>query len=215
MDDIPGLQDKDLNQRLLSAGTIRDYEAEEWIFRQGDSPGFLPIVLEGRVKVFRFPSPGKEVIMNVFGDGEFFAIPPMLNGTRYPANAAAMDSSRLLLLFRDQFEELLAESEDFSRLIMARMSGLLHDTTRSINILATASPEIRIAQVLIWLAEKEKEGPPYKISLRRQDIAEIAGLATETTIRTIRRLADRELLEIRRGKVIMDDVSGLRRFCSS
>ena len=54
-----------------------------------------------------------------------------------------------------------------------------------------------------------------KIPVRRQDIAEMASLTTETTIRAIRKLADQDLVTIVHGKIIIKDVAPLRRFVES
>ena len=91
---------------------------------------------------------------------------------------------------------------------------MLRDKTATIQNLATASPEHRVSNVLLRLAEKEEPETTVKISLRRQDIAEIAGLTTETTIRVIRRLAEKELVKIVRGKIILEHPERLRRFLS-
>ncbi len=92
---------------------------------------------------------------------------------------------------------------------------MLSEKTATIQNLATASPENRAGNVLLRLAKKEEvENEQVKISLRRQDIAEMAGLTTETTIRAIRRLADKNLIKIQRGKIIIDDIELLQHFLS-
>ena len=53
---------------------------------------------------------------------------------------------------------------------------------------------------------------PLKITVRRQDIGEMASVSTETAIRVVRRLAERGLLRIERGKIIIDEVDSLRAF---
>lgn len=213
MDPLLNIGSPELATRLRAVGQTRRYTADETVFNHSDKAEFLPIVLSGRVKIFRFLSPGKEIIVNVFGPSEVFAIPPVLDGTVYPATAAALEDSELMLIFRNEFLSLLNESKEFSGSVMARMSGLLRETTRSIEILATASPEERVANILLWLAEKEGDNRPVSISLRRQDIAQIAGLATETTIRTIRKLAHTGILSIIRGKIILDEPERLEEYC--
>ena len=92
---------------------------------------------------------------------------------------------------------------------------MLREKTATIQNLATASPEYRTANVLLRLSNKElHENAPIKISLRRQDIAEMAGLTTETTIRAVRRLADKEITKIRQGKIFIENVEFLRDFLS-
>lgn len=204
---------KGLAEILEESGQRRRYTAGETIFGFNDTAEFLPIIISGRIKIFRSLSPGKEIIVNVFGSGEVFAIPPVLDGTTYPATAAALRDSELHLIYRDQFLSLLKGSKEFSAYIMSRMSSLLRETTRSIEILATASPDARVANILLWLVEKENGLSPVVISLRRQDIAQIAGLATETTIRSIRKLAEEGILKIVKGKIIVDGPERLEEFC--
>lgn len=90
---------------------------------------------------------------------------------------------------------------------------MLREKTATIQNLATASPEYRVGNVLLRLAEKE-DSDSTKILLRRQDIAEMAGLTTETTIRTVRKLADKNLIKITHGKIFIDDVAPLQHFLS-
>ncbi|MBK8305280.1 MAG: winged helix-turn-helix domain-containing protein [Chloracidobacterium sp.] len=80
-----------------------------------------------------------------------------------------------------------------------------------IRTLATASPEHRVGRVLIKLAE-DAAALPFRVPVRRQDIAEMASLTTETTIRVIRRFAEKQLLRIEHGKVFMDSLEPLQRF---
>lgn len=202
---------------LQKAGRARNFRAGEQIFAEDETPHFLPVVLAGKVKMVRFPEVGKEVIISVFGPDEMFAVPPVFDGEPYPATAVAMEDSRLLLVAREEFLRLLRESSDLSFAVIGWMCDMLREKTSVIENLATSSPENRVGNVLLRLLEKEEgDAPmPVKISLRRQDIAEMAGLTTETTIRAVRRLAEKDLIKIVHGKIILDDPQDLRRFLAS
>ena len=162
-----------------------------------------------------FLEPGTEVIIGLFGPGEMFAIPAVFDGGVYPATAIAMEESQLLLIDRMRFLELLRHSSELSFAVISWMSAMLRDKTATIQNLATASPDHRVANVLLKLAGRETPDRPVRIKLRRQDIARMAGLTTETTIRVIRRLAESRLLTIDHGKIIVDDVTGLKRIAES
>ncbi len=209
---------KELAKRLREVGRTKTFQTNEELFCEGEMAEFLPIVLKGKVKMVRFPEVGKEVIISVFGDGEMFAVPPVFDGEPYPASAIAMEKSKLLLLSRQDFLHLLKESSEFSFAIIGWMCGMLREKTSVIKNLATASPEHRVASILIRLAEKQNNdsnNEPIKIALRRQDIAEMAGLTTETTIRAARRLAEKDLIKIVHGKIILEDLDVLEKFLAS
>ena len=155
---------------------------------------------------------GKEVIIGIFEAGEMFAVPPVFDGKSYPSTAVAMEETVLLLLQRRVFLDLLRESDEFAFAVIGWMSEMLREKTQTIQNLAMASPDHRVAAILLKLAQKDAALLPVKISLRREDIAKMAGLTTETTIRVVRRLAKRELVAIVHGKIIVESTGPLQRF---
>ncbi|MGD9590643.1 MAG: Crp/Fnr family transcriptional regulator [Pyrinomonadaceae bacterium] len=212
---ILGELEPETREKVLKLGNSRLFGTNELVFSEGDRAEFLPIVLSGRVKMVRYPEAGKEVIIGMFGPGEIFAIPPALDGKRFPATAVAAEESRLLLLPRQVFLDLMSSSETFSAMIMQRMCGLLRERTDTVQILATPSAEQRIANVLLKLAGEIGDNETKKITHRRQDIAEMAGLTLESTIRSIRKLADRGYFRIIQGKIHLDSTRSLRNFVRS
>ncbi len=209
------IADSDFLVALQKLARRKSYSENQTIFSEGEKSDFLPIVERGKVKMVRFPEVGKEVIIGIFENGEMFAVPPVFDGGNYPSTALAMEETTLLLLYRTDFLRLLRESSEFSFAVISWMCEMLREKTATIKNLATASPEHRVGNVLLRLAEKEDPAnSSVKISLRRQDIAEMAGLTTETTIRVIRKLAEKDLVKIVHGKIILEQPEHLRRFLS-
>jgi len=197
---------------LMRSGAKKSFSANELIFSEGDDATFLPVMLTGRVKMVRYPEIGKEVILGVFQSGEIFAIPPALDGKRFPATAVAIEDSQLLILPRRDFLDLMESSSEFSTIVMGRMCGILRERVDTVQILATPSAEHRVASILLRLAGEIKDNEIKKISHRRQDIAEMSGLTLETTIRVIRKLEDRGYLKIVHGRIFLETTEHLRQF---
>ncbi len=208
------IADSDFLAALQKLARRKSYSENQIIFSEGDKSDFLPIVERGKIKMVRYPDIDKEVIIGIFESGEMFAVPPVFDGDPYPSTAVAMEETTLLLLYRKDFLRLLRESSEFSFAVIAWMCEMLREKTATIKNLATASPEQRVGNVLLRLAEKEGAENQFKILLRRQDIAEMAGLTTETTIRVIRKLAEKDLVKIVHGKIILEQAERLRRFLS-
>lgn len=159
--------------------------------------------------MIHFLEPGKEVIIGIFQDGEMFAVPPVFDGGSYPAAAMAMNESELLLVPRKDFLNILRESNELSFAVIDWMCGMLREKTATIQNLATAPPEARVINVLLKLVEKHPVGQTVNITLTRQEIAQMAGITTETAIRVIRKLAERKLIKIIHGKIFIETTEGL------
>lgn len=210
---------KPLQEKLTAPGRERFIKVGEELFREGAPPRFLPIILTGKVKIVKFLEKGKEAIINIFSDGDTFVIPPLIDNQPYPATAIAIEPTRLILIEREDFLELLRYEPEFASAITTELSKLLREKNTVIRELATQSPEHRILVTLLRIVEKsgESAGTPIVIKLRRQDIAEMAGLTTETTIRVIRQLAERNIVKIERGKIIVEKPDTLKaelKMCS-
>ncbi len=202
----------ELIEKLHAHGHRRTYGEGQNVFERGGDAEFLPIVISGAVKMIRTPEIGKEVIIGIFREGEMFAVPPVFDGGSYPATAVAMEKTVLLQIGRKDFRDILRDSAEFAFQVIAWTCEMLREKTSMIQTLATASPEYRVARVLVKLVEDQASAFPFKIPVRRQDIAEMASLTTETTIRVILRFAEQNLLRIVHGKIFIDEAEPLRRF---
>ena len=200
----------ELTEDLFAIGSKRSFGSGKHIFFEGDRATFLPIILSGKIKMVRYPEAGKEIIIGMFKAGEIFAIPPAMDGKRFPATAVAIEESELLMIPRDDFLALMGASTEFSSLVMNRMCGILRERAETVQIMATPSAEHRIATVILRLIGEMKGGEVKKITHRRQDIAEMAGLSLETTIRIIRKLSEKGCLKIVGGRIFVEKTDHLR-----
>jgi CRP/FNR family transcriptional regulator, cyclic AMP receptor protein len=115
-----------------------------------------------------------------------------------------------LLVPRDDFLTLMGLSSEFSAVVLNRMCGILRDRADTVQIMATPSAEQRIVTVILRLAGEMNGSETKKITHRRQDIAEMAGLSLETTIRVIRKLAEKGHLNIVGGRIFVETTEHLR-----
>jgi len=204
----------ELKAMLSERASLHMYHADEELFAVGDRADFLPIIVSGMVRMVQFPEVGKEVILDIFRDGQMFAVPPVIDGKSYPASAFAIEKTQILLLERRDFFEVLRESNEFTIAVLEWMSDMLRQKTATIRMLAGGTAEQRIAQVLVRLCDASGGSLPVKIALRREDIGKMTGLVTETVIRIVRRMKEKGLIRVERGKILVDESTGLRKLLS-
>ena len=202
---------RELREELDILGSEKTFSPNDEIFHEGYSVLFFSVILSGKVKVVNFLEDGKETIISFFREGETFMIPPLVDGLDSPSTAVAIERTRLLQISRDKFLRLLHTRNEFALAIIDHLVALMREKTGTIRTLSTPSPEQRILETLVKVVGKENAALklPFQVPLRRQDIANMSGLTTETTIRVIRNLAKKKAVRIEHGKIFIDDVERL------
>lgn len=200
-----GLSQDELNA-LAGIAVESNYPAGEFVFWDGDEPRFLYIVAEGKIKVLKHSSSGKEFIIAFFGPGEVFGEVAVFENRPYPASALAAIDTKVLALKRDDFLSFLTSQPEVALRIICMLGGRLRDAQGRLRDIAGERVEQRIANILLMLSSKLGLELPFT----RQEIADMAGTTTETAIRVMSRLKDGGIIKSTRGKTVIADETRLR-----
>jgi len=199
------LKDDELAE-LAKLAIERSFVPDESIFWDGDAPEWFYIVAEGRVKVVKHSSLGKEFIIAFFGSGEMFGEVAVFEDKPYPASAQAVAETKVLGIKRKDFLSFLAQRPGVALRIISVLGGRLRDAQGRLKDLAGERVEQRLALTLLMLSAKLGSTLPFT----RQEIADMAGTTTETAIRFMSRLKDGGIIRSTRGKIIILNETKLR-----
>ena len=178
----------------------------EFAFWDGDPPDWFYMVVEGRIKVVKYSSQGKEFIIAFFGTGEMFGEVAVFQNKPYPASAQAVDETRVLKIKRTDFLSFLTRRPEVAMRIISVLGGRLRDAQGRLGDIAGERVEQRLARTLMMLSSKLGSSLPFT----RQEIADMVGTTTEMAIRLIGTLKDRSIVRSTRGKIIILDEVKLR-----
>jgi len=199
---IPETIDWDLLNKY--GGVCKNYDKDEYIFREGQNAHFYHQVVEGKIKMVSETSDGKEFIQGFFVTGQSFGEPPVFEGGEYPASAIAEQSSIIIRLSIPSFIQLLRENFTVHFKITKLLAKRIKNKANTLKEISCYSPEHRIISLLENF-KKEKvgvvAGNKVKIDYTRKQIADMTGLRVETVIRVMRTLHDKKILTIEKGKV--------------
>ena len=199
------LNDDELSE-LAELSIERSFMSNEFIFWDGDAPEWFYIIAEGKVKVLKHSSVGKEFIIAFFGPGEMFGEVAVFENKPYPASAQTVAETKVVGIKREDFLSFLANRPQVALGIINVLAGRLRDAQGRLRDLAGERVEQRLANVLLMLSAKLGSTLPFT----RQEIAEMVGTTTETAIRVMSNLKDRRIIRSVRGKVIILDEEKLR-----
>ena len=199
------LNDNELTE-LASLAIERSLTPGEFIFWDGDAPEWFYIVAEGKVKVLKQSSLGKEFIIAFFSPGEMFGEVAVFENKPYPASAQAIAETKVVGVKREDLLSFLANRPQVALKIINVLGGRLRDAQGRLRDLAGERVEQRLASVLLMLSAKLGLTLPFT----RQEIADMTGTTTETAIRVMSHLKGWGIIRSVRGKVIILNEEKLR-----
>lgn len=200
-----GLTDNELEE-LAQLCKVRRVVAEEFIFWEGDAPEWFYLLAEGKIKVIKHSSLGKEFIIAFFGPGEIFGEVAVFENRSYPASAQAVGDSVILGIRRQDFLTFFAKRPEVALKIIGILGGRLRDAQSRLRDLAGERVEQRLARTLLMLSSKLGPILPFT----RQEIADMSGTTIETAIRFLSSLNARKITRSARGKMVILDELKLR-----
>ncbi len=198
-------------KQLSSEREIRKYAKKENIYKEGNFPKGIFFINKGKVKSYKTHDLGKELITGLHKEGDFFGYLALMDETEYNDSAEALDESEICFIPKEDFFSLVYNNAEVSRKFIKILSDNLTDREDQLLKLAYNSVRKRVAEALISLQNRYKKENEklFSINISREDIANLAGTATETTIRTLSDFKDEKLIEIKGGTISIIDFDKL------
>ena len=188
------------------------FKKGECLFQEGSYPKALYVVYKGIIKIHKYGVNGKEQITRLASAGDIIGYRSILNNESYSASATAVEETRLFKIPSEAFFNLLKENSDFSLKVLQMLAGDLRLAEKQIIDMAQKSVREKIAEALLLLSSKFGVNEhTYAINsvLTRKEIGDIAGVTTESAIRTISEFNKESIIEIDGKRILIRDVSKL------
>lgn len=199
--------DSETLEIVSKLGTVRTYEKNSVILTEEEDGSALFVIISGKVKVCRSSSddPGKEVILSILNPSDFFGEMALLDGLNRSASVIAMGDSKLFIIQRSDFLDLLHKHPEVSVTLLQELTQRLRAQGMKIKALSLKDAEGKVATVLLQLADDvgrikhgivEIEKLPFQ-----HELANMAGTSRETISRTLHSFAKKGLVELEGSKL--------------
>ena len=197
----------------------RHYKSGKFIFLEDSEGEQCFFVVQGSVKITRLSKDGREVILAMLNEGEFFGEMALLDGESRSANVIALEETEVLTLNREDFLVVLHDYPQIAIQLLKEMAHRLRKSDRHIASLSLSDAEKRIALCIIRFADEQGVIKRGQVSIPKvpiqQDIANMAGTSRETVSRAIN-LLEKEHFIKRKGRelLILDYKAFIKEFDS-
>jgi len=159
------------------------------IFLEGaEAKGFY-VLLSGQVKIYKSSPEGKEQILHVLAPGEPFAEVPVFQGTKYPANAMAIQPSSVLYMEKSVLVRLMERDSGLAMAMLAALSQRLRQMATMIGQLTLREVPARLASYLLHAAAGQGSDT-VDLDISKGHLAGFLGSTREALSRALAKLED-------------------------
>lgn len=210
--DMTGLKTiHDLKNFMDDNGVEYSFQLGDTIYQEGDNSNIVYLVLRGAVKTHKLDEQGKELITAIYNPDDFFGLSSFIRNTPYREYATAMENTELVGISKDSMKSILEENHDLAMELIQLLSDNLSETKDQLLQMAYGSVRKKTAATILKFAEKLQEDAKGNIHILRSDLASVAGIATETLIRTLSSFKEEGLIRIENRNIKILDLDQLRK----
>lgn len=201
-------------EQIVLVGNKKTYSKDSVILVEEEVGTALFVIIKGKVKVSRSSSDGREVILSILSDSDFFGEMSILDGLNRSATIVALEDTELFIIQRKEFLDLLNKHPEITIALLSELTQRLRNADMKIKALSLKDAEGKVATVILQLADdigKIKQGTVEidKLPLQ-QDLANMAGTSRETISRTLHSFAKKGLVELEGSKLKIIDYEKFR-----
>lgn len=204
---------RQVHDRLRQASRTVRYRADQLLFHEGE-PGFgLYLICAGKVKLTKRTSAGKRLILQLRGPGDVLGAETAFGGDAYIADAQALEDATLHFIEKNAFLALMEHAPRMALRLIQDLSQDLRLCQSKLIETAYESGQERLAHALMSIARRyglpRPQGVELGLELTRGELAELAGLTAETTIRILSKLQRRGWIALSGSRILLLDVKAV------
>jgi CRP/FNR family transcriptional regulator, cyclic AMP receptor protein len=121
--------------KIESRAVTRNYPRNAVVISEGDEATSMFIIVSGSVKVYHTEADGKETILNSQGPGQHFGELALVDDAPRSASVMTQEPSRLLVLSKAAFREVLEESPEVGYHLVQALARQVRRLTETVNMM--------------------------------------------------------------------------------
>ncbi|HZX59977.1 MAG TPA: response regulator [Mucilaginibacter sp.] len=197
-------------KKVIQERKSRQFKRNQVIYYDGDKGNGLYLVINGKIKTVKLAEDGRELMTGIYNADDYLGANAVLLNDAYTDTATAMEDSLLCLIPKDQVDQLLNLYPEVGREFIKLLANDIREKEEQLLQLAYHSVRKRMAEAMVKLAKQQtKEGESFKIT--REDLAAMAGMATETVSRTLSDFKDEGLIDKKGSSITILDLVRLSK----
>lgn len=187
------------------------FNPNEIIFKEGENSNFIYLLISGVVKTFKIDEYGKELITSLRKKDDFFGLTSFSQNIPYQESASAIEKTKAFRISKNEFQTLLENNHNLNLELIDYLSEDVSEIKEHLLEMAYCSVRKKTANTILLFYEKIKTHYNNQPKISRSDLASIAGIATETFIRTLSDFKKEGIIDIEGRNIKIVDIEKLEK----
>jgi CRP/FNR family transcriptional regulator len=203
---LSSLNKEDL-EKISDLITHHIFKKGETLLREGDRTDSIVIIHEGSAKAYKTTTDGREQILYVFTEGDFFGEQNLFRNHYATYSVEALQTLKTCHLSKAQFQQLLYSYPEIAVKIIDELGSRMSRLETAMQSMGVRNVDNRIGGILLEFAAKygsqDPNGTVIHLPLSREGIANYLGVARETVSRKFSQLESEGVIRSRNNKEII------------
>ena len=199
-------------QKIAVNKITESYTRGSVIYQEGHRMKGFYCVQKGIIKIFKTGFDGKEQIIRFAKPGDIIGYRSVLSNEPACTSTEVLEDCVVCHIPKADLINLVKENGNFSLELLQLTCKELGEANSYITDIAQKTVRERLAEIIIHLQDEfgKDESGILKLSLTREELANIVGTATESVIRLLSEFKSEKLIELKGRKIKILDDPGLK-----
>lgn len=207
------LKDKSSKKAWREMRIANRFKAGETIFYEGENPTSAYIVCTGKVKIYKSSRTGQQLLTRIESPGDLLGHISLFSNWPYAGSAETMTESVVSMIDKAELDKFLLKHPNASVALLHEISRDVRRGEAKARDIAFKPARSRLAGTLVRMmtpAIAGKRSRNIVESLKRKELAEMAGLTIETTVRLLKDFETRDLVQRDGKNILIKDIEKLK-----
>jgi len=190
-----GLRYEEL-EALAQSAREETYQPGQFLVKDEDEAGYLFLIREGRVKLTKTSTGGKEQTIYFYNPGDLLGLFTLFTGTAFPADAVALEKTQTLVFNKKNLEKAALQAPSLLSNLFFALAMRMNECLRTVESLSLKELPQRLAAFLTLMSAEGGTAPRIELPYSHRELAKVLGTSPESLSRAISRMSRAGVLRV-------------------
>jgi CRP/FNR family transcriptional regulator len=194
---------------VRSAKTQVLFRKEDNLTKQGAFASYVLFLISGWAKQYIEGDSNRNFNIRFFSPGEFIGLSAVFDKNTHSYSSLALTECQAILIEKEAISRLIRENGEFGFSMMKRYTGQNSDLYHTLQMVLYKQMHGRMAETLLYVDSFRTENPEIFQLLSRKDMADFAGISTESAIKLLKNFEKEGLIQLQEKDIRLINLQAL------